>query len=825
MTLRAQIFLGYLLVSVLLLFVAAAGYWGIGGVAAQFDQAVNRTQPVVSVLQGIHDLSTDLFLDSVLPDEVRAAFDNQKHVHVETDGGKGKDEGDDEPQRVNSPEALMQRVAAYRHLVQVYFQDEESDAQEIDEHSVAFITALNAYQIGKKESSKDVDLLLATLAQRHAALVESVAEAEEGEIEEFAELQGSVDVIRRDRLQMIVAAAVLAVMLAVGIGALLARRISRPLVTLREASERLGRGVLETRVPVEAKNEIGALGEAFNEMAAQLSSSMYSRSYVEGILESLSEGILVVDDTGSIERCNSAMCRLYDEEAFGPLIGRMVRDLFSADDSVDEMLSVASRRQWHELCLSGLRPERVIVAVTTSPIRIGESWKGRVLLVQDVTERRRHEDRLTYLASYDVLTGLANRRLFLEQAKNILARLPWSGRYAGVLFCDLDRFKFINDSLGHDVGDVLLKHVAERFKDEVRPGDIVGRWAADEFVILLGDVSRTEDLAIVAGKLVGCLREPIQVGPHEIFLTLSIGISCAPIDGLDAEELVSNADMAMFAAKAAGRNVFVFFEPEMRAHSELRLQLEHALRSAIEGGTQLQVHYQPQKRINGGLIGFEALVRWQHPELGLISPAQFLPAAEEAGLMAALDERVLRMACIELRRWHDAGWVDLRVAVNVSNQSFRRDDLAAVVQQVISSSGIPATSLELELTEEIVMGNVGVAVATMHQLRAIGVSLSIDDFGTGYSSLGQLKRCPITLLKIDRSFISDVTTDVNDKAITDAIIALSHILGIDVLAEGVETEEQLIFLRNCGCDAIQGYLLSRPMPRDDVLEFIGRHSV
>jgi diguanylate cyclase (GGDEF)-like protein len=410
--------------------------------------------------------------------------------------------------------------------------------------------------------------------------------------------------------------------------------------------------------------------------------------------------------------------------------------------------------------------------------------------------------------------------MFLEHLRNSLARLPWKNQHVGVLFCDIDRFKFVNDSLGHSVGDVLLQRIADRMKDVLRPGDVIGRWAGDEFVVLLEDIADAAHVDVIAAKIVSQLRDSVQIGPHELHVSMSVGIACAPGDGLDADDLIKDADLAMYAAKEAGKNQCRRYQPIMRERTVLRLQLEHALRSAINTPDQLKVHYQAQQNMDGSLIGFEALVRWQHPELGLISPAQFLPAAEEAGLMAALDESVMGMALAQLRSLHDAGWPDLRMAVNLSNQTFQRKDLVQMVARVMDASGLTGDAVELELTEEVVMGNVGTAVATMEQLCALGVQLSIDDFGTGYSSLSQLKRCPIRMLKIDRSFIIEVTHDESDRAITDAIIALSHKLGVLVIAEGVETQAQFDLLRQSGCDAIQGYLLSKPLPHDQVLPWL-----
>ena len=817
MKLRTQIFAGYLLLTFLLGLVALIALKAIDDVADTFDAAVNQNQPILSALNHLREMSTELLLVAMAPAApgVFLARENAEQSQAAT--------GSPALHVTVTPDILLKQLAKYQELVTLYFPDETDHSLEIGALTQGFIEAVAAYRAVRNTSSLDIVQRQAELASRHVKLVESLEKAVKEEIREFEELQEGVGNLRRDHLKTVLGVTVLALLATLLGGALIAQRISRPLRDLRQAAKNLATGRFDARLHVGARNEIGELESAFNEMAGKLSTSVMSRAYVEGILESLAEGVLVLDEKGRIERSNSVMRELFNEEFAGPLVGRSVRDVFLPDPSIDALLADHQDRKWFELKLAGTRLQGILVAVAASPIDSGSGRNGRVLLVQDITERRRQEDRLNYLASYDPLTGLPNRRMFMDQARAVLSRLPWNERHAGILFCGLDRFKFVNDSLGHEIGDVLIRHVAERLKAAVRPGDIVARWAGDEFIILLGDVSQAQDLAAVADKLVERLRQPVQIGPHELFVTLSVGLSCAPEDSQDVEELIKNADMALHAAKATGRNQYLFYAPEMRMRSDLRLQLERTLRHAIAEGMQLQAHYQPQQRMNGDLIGFEALVRWQHPELGLISPAQFLPAAEEAGLMAALDESVLRMACAELRRWRDEGSLHLRMAVNLSNQSFRRDDLAELVLSVLAGSGIPPSALELELTEEIVMENIGMAVEKMQQLRDLGVHLSIDDFGTGYSSLAQLKRCPITLLKIDRSFIIDITRDPSDRAITDAIIALAHKLGIQVLAEGVETEAQLALLRQFGCDAIQGYLLSKPLPAEAAFSFIRQH--
>ena len=804
MKLRTQIFAGYALLALLVVVVGLTGYVSVRLISQSFDSAINQTQPVLTALQQIRFKATTLAFS--LATTPHAATKEDAQVHAGT---------------APAVASLMTSVAEYQGLIGKYFPLELDDAKEIQERAEVFVQAVES--IGDHNQSAGHKIFHRQQLQLGEALESLLAlttEAAEGEEEEFHELQETIEAQSADHLMAIVIASVLSLLAAILGGAALAGRVARPVTALRLAALRVGQGHLSERVEVDSQNEIGELAHAFNQMASDLSTSLVTRDYVESIIESLAEGVVVLDDAGRIERVNGAMRLICHAAALGELAGLSLSDVFVADGDLDAMTANLHASQEIEARLRGEKNPPTLVTLSASSIPLGNGKKGRVLLIQDVTDRRTHEDRLRYLASYDVLTGLPNRRMFHEHLRNSLARLPWKNQHVGVLFCDIDRFKFVNDSLGHSVGDLLLQRTADRMREVLRPGDVIGRWAGDEFVVLLEDIADAAHVDVIAAKIVSRVRDLVQIGPHELHVSMSVGIACAPGDGLDADDLIKDADLAMYAAKESGKNQCRRYQPIMRERTELRLQLEHALRSAIDTPDQLKVHYQAQQNMDGTLIGFEALVRWQHPELGLISPAQFLPAAEEAGLMAALDESVMCMALAQLRCWREEGWPDLRMAVNLSNQTFQRKDLVQMVARVIDAAGLPRVAVELELTEEVVMENVGTAVGTMEQLCALGVQLSIDDFGTGYSSLSQLKRCPIRMLKIDRSFITEVTHDQGDRAITDAIIALSHKLGILVIAEGVETQAQFDLLRQSGCDAIQGYLLSKPLPHDRVLPWL-----
>jgi diguanylate cyclase (GGDEF)-like protein len=420
--------------------------------------------------------------------------------------------------------------------------------------------------------------------------------------------------------------------------------------------------------------------------------------------------------------------------------------------------------------------------------------------------------RLAQLVNYDALTGLPNRTLLHDRLSQALAQAQRNRRVVGVVFLDLDHFKIINNTLGHATGDRLLKAVAERLAGCVCQGDTVARPGGDEFTLMLPEVEDTQAVAGVAQRVLDTLAAPFELDGREVFVAASLGIALSPFDGDDAETLLKNADTATYQAKKHGRNNYQFYSAEMNVKAFERLALETSLRRALER-EELLVHYQPQVDLSTGrVVGTEVLVRWQHPHLGLVSPTRFIPLAEETGLIAPIGEWVLRTACAQNKSWQQAGYAPLCVAVNLSVRQFKQANLVQTVERVIRETGLDPRYLELELTESIFMQNAKATIQTLRELKEMGVKLSIDDFGTGYSSLSYLQRFPIDALKIDQSFVRDITTDPSDAAIGQAIISMAHSLRLKVVAEGVETEEQLAFLQRDRCDQMQGYYFSRPLP-------------
>jgi diguanylate cyclase (GGDEF)-like protein/PAS domain S-box-containing protein len=460
---------------------------------------------------------------------------------------------------------------------------------------------------------------------------------------------------------------------------------------------------------------------------------------------------------------------------------------------------------------------KIAVELVGKNLRLGDE-SYRLVVMRDITARRHAEARIQYLAHHDMLTGLPNRAYLTERLTTILALARRHGTLVAIMFIDLDNFKTVNDSLGHHVGDVLLKQVALRIKEVLREADMVSRLGGDEFLVILADFAAPEDAAKVAQKLLQVISAPVELEGREVCANASIGISVFPRDGDNADDLIRHADAAMYSAKDRGRGHSRFYTPGLSDAAAETLAREARLREALRRG-EFVLHYQPQLRVaDMRLAGFEALVRWRHPQRGLTDPAEFIEFAETHGLIDEIGEYVLREACRQNKAWQDAGFAALPVSVNVSALQFQRGDLVAEVRRVLEETGLEGRYLELELTESLLMDQevVGRALAG---LRSLGVRITIDDFGTGYSSLSYLKRYPIDKLKIDRSFIDDLGTDADERAIAVAIINLAKTLKLTALAEGVERQEQLDFLRAHGCDEFQGYLAGGAVPAEEFSAF------
>jgi diguanylate cyclase (GGDEF)-like protein/PAS domain S-box-containing protein len=441
-------------------------------------------------------------------------------------------------------------------------------------------------------------------------------------------------------------------------------------------------------------------------------------------------------------------------------------------------------------------------------------------IFSDITARKNAENQLKQLAHYDALTGLANRTQFVERLKWSLDVAKRDGKQTALMFLDLDRFKLINDTLGHQAGDQLLIEVARRLTKCVREVDTVSRLSGDEFTIILNGIKSVEEAGMVSRKILDALAVPLFLEGREVFVSTSIGITIYPLDGESVNQLVKNADTAMYHAKERGRNNFQYFSNTMNQKVQNELEMETNLRQALKNA-EFSLNYQPQFDLNTKqLIGLEVLLRWKHPILGFISPAVFIPHAEKSDLIITIGEWVLRTACERSMAWQAAGLKPVRISVNLSGMQLKQHDLIDKITRVLIETKLPSEFLELELTEGVLMDNAEVTISTLNELKKMGIRLSIDDFGTGYSSLSYLKRFPIDTLKIDQSFVRDITTDADDNAIASTIIAMAHNLRLKVIAEGVETQEQATMLQEKNCDEVQGYFFSRPLSESDLCQLL-----
>ncbi|HEX5806268.1 MAG TPA: EAL domain-containing protein [Macromonas sp.] len=452
---------------------------------------------------------------------------------------------------------------------------------------------------------------------------------------------------------------------------------------------------------------------------------------------------------------------------------------------------------------------------------VGNLAYGIAALRADVA-RQNYAQRLEHHANHDVLTGLANRNLLSDRLKQAIAAAHRNRHMVAVLLFDLDNFKVINDSLGHASGDALLQVVAARMQASVRETDTVARLGGDEFVMVMPDVQQVEDAAVVARKVHDALAQPFDVAGQRMYIGASIGISLYPQDGEHEEVLLKNVDLAMYRAKQRGRGNYCFYTEEMNALNQERQQMDGELRHALERG-EFVLHYQPKVNVDSGaIIGAEALLRWRHPERGLVSPAKFIPLAEETGLIVPIGQWALQEACRQNVAWQQAGFGPIRIAVNLSARQFRTQDLVGMVSQVLQATGMDPAYLELEITESVVMHDVADVIHTLLELKALGLHISLDDFGTGYSSLNYLRRFPLDTLKIDQSFVKGIASSANDTTIIQSIIALAHSLKLGVIAEGVETPEQAVFLRAHACEEMQGYYFSKPLPEPELTLLLER---
>ncbi|MEA3076178.1 MAG: hypothetical protein QOF60_1086 [Actinomycetota bacterium] len=545
------------------------------------------------------------------------------------------------------------------------------------------------------------------------------------------------------------------------------------------------------------------------------------QDHLATITSTLGEGVCAVDTNRRITFVNPAaqqMLGLDPAEAASITAGEPSKvRLDFLDGPVGVAMTSRTTVRVEDTTFRRLDGEPLAVAFTCSPIVQDGVATGAVLVFRDIAERKAFEERLAHHAFHDALTGLPNRRVFLDRLENALGRARRSDQTHAVLFADVDRFKVVNDGVGHLGGDHLLIAIAERLSAAVRPGDTVARFGGDEFTVLLEDIGGPEEVARAAARLLATLDEPILLpSGHEVVATLSMGVAMTSADQISADDVLHNADVAMYQAKAKGLGRYELFDPSaMGARSIERIELEVALRHALEND-EIEVHYQPVFTTESkSIVGTEALVRWRHPRKGLVSPGDFIGLAEETGLILSLGKLVLESACRQTKAWTDEFGRPLTVAVNLSARQFGQPDLSVQVSDVLAATGLAPSALCLEITESVAVQDMERTIGMLHELKRLGVRLAIDDFGTGYSSLNYLKQFPVDVVKLDRGFVAGLETSTVDAAIIAAVVGLSSAIGISIVAEGVETQSQFDTLAGLGCEFVQGYLLAKPEPADD----------
>jgi diguanylate cyclase (GGDEF)-like protein len=650
------------------------------------------------------------------------------------------------------------------------------------------------------------------------------------------------------------------------------RRKLAPLVALRDATRRVARGDFTGRLHVDSDDELAQLGDAFNAMTEKLGSQFTSISTMAEIdrliLSSFDTRYIVatvLHRAGELTPCTIAAVLELDDDRSG--VGLLSSRVSAAISETKEQQIAIAAMDIRTLtsnpngfmieCLRNCPPyleplrqtdnsaRRLLVFPTFVKQRLaaaivlgysgeyvpGDEERAQLRKFADhiavALSNASWEERLYHQAHYDTLTNLPNRALLKDRLEQAIARAQRNRAAVGIIFADLDRFKLVNDSLGHATGDLLLKKIAALLLTRVRSVDTIVRFGGDEFVIIIPDMADKDDLAselgAIAEKLLDGTQHELVLGEHKVRTDMSIGIAVYPKDGKTADELIKNADTAMYHAKEHGRGCYKFFAPELNASASYRLKLEQELRQALDNN-EFELYYQPKTRCaSGELTGAEALIRWNHPQRGAVAPSEFIGLAEETGQILGIGDWVLRTACSQAKAWRDAGLPAIRIAVNLSPRQFRATDIAARVAQILKTYSLDASALELEVTEGSVMEDTVESIEKLKRLTAMGIRLSVDDFGTGYSSLGYLKKLPIDALKIDQSFVVDMMDDSYAQAIVSTTIVLAHELGLDVVAEGVETDGQKQLLQGWQCDEIQGYLTSEPVSAQQFSELLRQY--
>ena len=611
------------------------------------------------------------------------------------------------------------------------------------------------------------------------------------------------------------------VLISLWLGVKMLRLVINPISRISEEFKRVGRQDYTQTSIASSFTELQTLVDGFNHMIEEIDRNQHELKKASVVFDNTSEGIMITDAQHKIVSVNRSFTKItgYGEEE---VVGKNPAFLKSGyhDKVFYEELwsSIKQTGEWR----GEVRNKRKNGEVYTQLLSINtfRDVQGELTyhigVFADISNIKETENKLDYLAHHDQLTGLPNRLLCLVRMEHELQLAQRNATQVAILFLDLDLFKNVNDSMGHAKGDILLQQVSMCLSDSLRSEDTVARLGGDEFVIILGSLKSRQDAALVAENTLALFSRPFQIDEQEIFIGASCGISVYPEDGTDQDLLLRNADSAMYRAKANGRNNYQFYTQALTDEASERFTIETSLRQAL-GKNELSVYYQPQySLLNNKIIGLEALLRWNNSVLGSVSPGKFIPIAEETGLIVSIGEWVLKTACKQLYEWKCKGCSSIKMAVNLSSRQFSRPGLEKVIESILLETNLSADELDLELTESIIMHDTKTVVETLNKLHDMGVSLSVDDFGTGYSSLSYIQRFPLDTLKIDRSFVRDITSNLVDAEMIDSIIALGHSMHLKVLAEGVETEEQLAYLQKKGCDEVQGFYFSQAVPAAEI---------
>lgn len=548
-----------------------------------------------------------------------------------------------------------------------------------------------------------------------------------------------------------------------------------------------------------------------------------SEERYKGLIDVAFDGMLIHQE-GVIQKVNRAFAKMFGYPSEDELVGVKAFQLIAPESTefVEAQLREGSEVPYEAVCLK--KDGTKIHVEFCAKNCMYQGLPARISVGRDITDRKRAEETILHQAYHDDLTGLPNRVLFKYYVTRELAHAHHSKNLVGVVLLELDRFKTINNTLGHEAGDQLLKGVSERLKKYMRDGHLIARMGGDEFMLLLRGCSQVAELTVLVERINQEFQVPWIIKNQELHVTCSMGIATYPQDGDDVETLLKNADAAVLMAKDQGGSIFKHYALTMNVKSSERLELENSLRHVLDRGEFL-LYYQPQLSVStGGLTGMEALVRWQHPKFGLMSPSEFIPLAENTGLITSLGEWILRTACLQTKQWHQGHFPALRVAVNLSARQFQQQNLVEMIARILKEIQLDPECLELEITESLAMKDADFTISVLQELKAMNIQIALDDFGTGYSSLSVLRKFPIHSLKIDQSFVRNLMTDPNDAVIAETVITLAHSLQLKVTAEGVETPEQLLFLKQRNCDQVQGYLFSKPVP-PQVFESLMEHPI